>query len=390
MQENADGFIVPVKNLDACTQCGLCEKVCPVEHPQYRNDEQADVYAAYDPKERKKSSSGGVFYTIARYVIEQGGVVFGAAYDERLHVHHTVATTLEALERLRGSKYVQSHIGSTYREAQDYLRQGKLVYFTGVPCQIAGLKAFLRKDYDHLITSDLVCHGVPSRRLFDQHLRYLEQKHHARVTDYSFRDTKHWVTREKAWFDNHTTHTVYDGNQSPYLYAFGLRSLDRDSCFDCRFARLPRQGDITLADYWGVGRAHPEMNSLGAVSLVLVNSAVGRALWERLRSRLVCKPSTLDDAVRNNPNLVRTSEQPADRSVLLEALRTKPYDEVAESLLVCPPSMQAKGLDTKMKLRESGLYLPVDYGMMFAKRTMATLHIHKIIYKWYENFRKRR
>ena len=205
MVENGEGFLVPRRNMDLCVHCGLCEKVCPMEHPVYENSEAPDVFAAYSVRERKRSSSGGMFYAIAWYVIGKGGVVFGAAYysvrerkrsssggmfyaiawyvigkggvvfgaayDKDLRVRHIAVDDMAGLEQLRGSKYVQSHVGDAFKEAAAYLRQGRLVYFTGTPCQIAGLKSVLRRRYDNLLTSDLVCHGVPSQWFFDKHLQ---------------------------------------------------------------------------------------------------------------------------------------------------------------------------------------------------------------------------
>ena len=236
MQENVEGFLYPVRNSDLCVNCGLCEKICPLEHPIYLNNEP-QVYAAYDKIERTNSASGGIFYTIAQYVINQGGVVFGAAYDHELKVRHVCARTVDELQALRWSKYVQSYLGECYKLVKDELNKGHFVYFTGVGCQVAGLYAFLRKRYDNLITSDIVCHGVPSQKMFDLHLQYLNQKHRSKVTEYSFRETNFWLTRERARFENGKIAYEYDGNQSPYLYAFGLGDIDRYSCFKCPFAK---------------------------------------------------------------------------------------------------------------------------------------------------------
>lgn len=169
MEKNEEGFLYPVRHNDICVNCGLCENICPFEHPVYKNDSPL-VYAAYDKKERTGSSSGGIFYTIARYVINQGGIVYGAAYDDELKVMHRSARTIQELEALRGSKYVQSDLNDCFKQIKDELKKGTLVYFTGVGCQVAGLYAYLRKDYSNLLTSDVVCHGVSSQHLFNMHL----------------------------------------------------------------------------------------------------------------------------------------------------------------------------------------------------------------------------
>ena len=277
MQVDEDGFVIPIKNKNLCTDCGLCEMVCPVEHPDYSNSPIPSAFAAYDPKERQKSSSGGIFYSVAKHVIGQDGEVFGAAFDDDMQLRHISVKTIDGLESLRGSKYVQSNIGETFRNVAKSLKADRLVYFTGTPCQVAGLKAFLRKSYDNLITSDLVCHGVPNQKLFDIHLKYLENSMGSKVNAYSFRDCRYWVTREKVHYINGKETVKNDGNMSPYLYAFGLGYSFRDCCFDCKFAKIPRQGDITLADYWGIGKFHPELdedNTLYQLFLGLIDAHV--------------------------------------------------------------------------------------------------------------------
>lgn len=200
MQTDENGFLIPVRDNNLCTKCGLCEKVCPIEHPDYSYSLNPNAFAAYDPKERRYSSSGGIFYTVAKYVIAQGGVVFGAAFDNDMQLRHIAVETIEGLKLLRGSKYVQSNIGEVFKDVAKQLKLNRLIYFTGTPCQIAGLKSFLRRPYDNLITSDLVCHGVPSQKLFDMHLKYLENLTGSKVDAYSFRDCRYWMIREKVHY----------------------------------------------------------------------------------------------------------------------------------------------------------------------------------------------
>lgn len=194
MQADEEGFLYPVINREVCIDCGLCEKVCPFEKPTYENSSSPQVYATYvkEESQRMQSTSGGLFYAIAQWVINQDGIVYGAAFDEHFKLHHIGVETLEELQPLRGSKYLQSDLQYTFGEIHHHLQNNRWVYFTGVGCQVAGLKAFLRKEYTTLVTSDLVCHGTPSQLMFDWHLDYLRQKEQGDITSYSFRDMEKW------------------------------------------------------------------------------------------------------------------------------------------------------------------------------------------------------
>ncbi|RHS47311.1 4Fe-4S dicluster domain-containing protein [Tannerella sp. AF04-6] len=388
MQVDEDGFVIPIKNKNLCTDCGLCEMVCPIEHPDYSNSSIPSAFAAYDSKERRKSSSGGIFYSVAKHVIGQDGEVFGAAFDDNMQLRHISVKTIDGLESLRGSKYVQSNIGETFRNVAKSLKADRLVYFTGTPCQVAGLKAFLRKSYDNLITSDLVCHGVPNQKLFDIHLKYLENSMGSKVNAYSFRDCRYWMIREKVHYINGKETVKNDGNMSPYLYAFGLGYSYRDCCFDCKFAKIPRQGDITLADYWGIGKFHPELDDRGGVSMVLINTTKGLRVWNEIKKDLVVKESSLEACKEYNPNLVRPSEEPPNRKEFLRKLKIETYESLSSTILKCPPSIRNKNIERTMKLRELGLMQPIDACKVFIKKTVALLGVNKWAYETYGRIRK--
>ena len=198
MRSDEEGFLYPEIDKEACIECGLCERVCPFDRPTYANTSAPQVYASYvkDENQQVQSSSGGLFYAVSRWVIGQGGIVYGAAFDELFRLRHTGAETLEELRPLRGSKYLQSDLRDTFREIRAHLKAGRWVYFTGTGCQVAGLKAFLQREHATLVTSDLVCHGTPSQQLFDWHLDYLRQKEKGEITFYSFRDIGGWGVLE--------------------------------------------------------------------------------------------------------------------------------------------------------------------------------------------------
>ncbi len=338
MQEDDEGFLYPHIDDDTCIHCGLCRKVCSWEHPKYENSAEPITLASVlkDKEERQRSTSGGVFYAIAEWIIEQGGVVYGAAFDEKLQLHHIEVDNLEDLQKLRGSKYVQSNLGHIFKDVKTQLEKGRWCYFTGTGCQVAGLKAYLRKDYMTLITSDLVCHGVPSQKLFDQHIAYLEDKYYDRVINYQFRNNRSWGGCEIVDFANRKQVKNPSYELSPYLYSFMYAMTYRHSCYECRFAQVPRQGDITLADFWGVKKFFPQIDTNHGVSLVLVNTEQGKKVWDLVKENCEYYQSSVDDGAKYNGNLVRKSEKPAVRDSIYEKINELGYKKVAESLFKSP------------------------------------------------------
>lgn len=191
-EEDKEGFSYPVLNKELCVDCGLCEKVCPMMNAGQVQNEKGNAYVAQNLNEEdlRTSSSGGGFIAIAKYVLDKGGTVYGAAYQDSPVVAHERVERVEDLEKLKGSKYVQSDTCDVYNQVKRDLRDGRLVYFTGTPCQVAGLKLFLRKDYENLITSDLICHGTPSPKIFQNMVKHMEENLNADFKDYSFRDKR--------------------------------------------------------------------------------------------------------------------------------------------------------------------------------------------------------
>lgn len=337
MVQDNEGFSYPIINKDLCVNCGLCEKVCAFAQPQYVNSKNPTVYATHLKKseERKRSSSGGIFFAIAKRIIAQGGIVYGAAFDENLKLSHIGVENLNDLEKLRGSKYLQSDMGDIYKEVREQLKQDRWVYFVGTGCQVAGLKVFLNKDYPTLVTSDLVCHGVPSQKLFDKHIECLTKNVNCQIIDYHFRNNNGWGLNEIFEYNSNGIHKVQNTGHfslSPYLFQFMYAYSYRYSCYDCKYTQIPRQGDITLADYWGVKEFFPQIDEKSGVSLVLVNNEQGKNVWEEIKEELVYHESCVEHGAKYNGNLIKKTKEPAIRKGIYEKIENEGYERVAETI----------------------------------------------------------
>lgn len=286
-RRDREGFYYPVANSDLCIECGKCEEVCPVLNPLEKR-QSLESYAARSHKAAPKSSSGGVFTLAAEKFIDEGGVVYGAAFAPDMSVEHIEVCDKDTLVRLRGSKYVQSELFSAYEEVRDRLREGRKVMFCGTPCQVAGLRKYLGKDTKGLLTMDFACHGVPSPGLWEKYVKALQEKEGFRLTDVNFRDSsrswRHYdVVYEGAAADGQKCRRSVEASRDTYLALFRQDLSLRPSCYRCP-ARDGRSGsDLTLADLWSVPQSAPTMNDDRGVSLVLVNSEEGKACFESLQ-----------------------------------------------------------------------------------------------------------
>ncbi len=319
--EGKDGFSVPVIDRSLCVECGLCMQACHQITHAKRKVKPKYTYAAWSLEDsvRTTSSSGGVFTEIARYVFAKGGVVFGAVMDNGMKVHHSMAENMNELLPMRGSKYVQSDLTGTYKAVKDQLKTGRMVLFTGTPCQVGGLHAFLKNDYDNLLTCDLVCHGVPSQKSFNTYCDRvgLTDKE---VAEISFRYTKGWGLQMAS--RSHLVSPSKDGdykwqNISPrksyYLRAFTSGLMFNEACYACQYTTPERISDFTLADFWGIGAQIPfTHSSQKGVSLLLVNTAKAQQVLDGC-PQLFVEERSLEEAVKGNHNLSKCSGRPALR-----------------------------------------------------------------------------
>lgn len=323
MQPGTYGFIYPVIDNNLCIDCGLCQKVCAFQNVPVSSDVPLAVFAAINKNIQiiDNSTSGGVFGALSSIVLGQNGIVFGCSWNSDMNPEHICIDKLSDLIRLQGSKYVQSSMNNTYIRVREYLKDEKYVLFTGTPCQVAALKSFLGKDYDNLITADLICHGVPNQAFFKDYIHYLESKHDGKIIDLNFRDKSNgWSLLAKATFEsNSRKYTRKIPNSSSYYYTYFLYGdIYRDSCYNCKYAGGTRQGDFTMGDYWGIEKHHPDMETRYGVSALLVNNKKGMELLDKLMQYLELTSSTFEKVRENNGQLCHPIAMSSKREEILE------------------------------------------------------------------------
>lgn len=320
MKDDKEGFLYPEVNLADCIDCGLCEKVCPVLHPAKERRPVA-VYAAKhcDDNIRLVSSSGGVFTFIAEKVIDEGGVVFGARFNDQWKVIHDYVETKERLSCLRGSKYVQSRIGDTYKQALHFLQSGRKVLFTGTSCQIAGLKLFLRKEYDNLLTADVICHGVPSPKVWKKFLDEITSTNRLQVTDISFRNKqkgwRNYFLSVKSDEKELSDIPVYSGI---YSHLFLADLMLRPSCYSCPAKSGESCSDITLGDFWGIENILPEFDDDKGCSVALLYNPKSKYFIEGMNISDV----VYNQAKQGNPSLEVSANCPVNRNYFFRLLNS--------------------------------------------------------------------
>lgn len=289
MEYNADGFLEPVVDYDKCTGCGLCRKICPSINTEYKNSSEPACYAAYAAEDvAMKSSSGGIFTIMANYVFNDGGVVCGAGYTDDFKVEHFVIEKPEDLDKIRRSKYVQADASKAYARIKEALKAGRSALFCGCGCHVAGLYATLKNvDTSKLYTIDLLCHGGPSPKLFEKYLKDYYDKDNHEIDDVLFRDKEFfgWIAGMTVKYKDGTVKhnsRVTD----PFYKGFNNFLSTRKFCGACSFSKLPRQGDITLGDFWGVDRYNREYRGKTGTSIVSVNNEQGAKLWDAVKDQL--------------------------------------------------------------------------------------------------------
>ncbi|WP_051199914.1 polysaccharide pyruvyl transferase family protein [Butyrivibrio sp. FCS006] len=345
MHEDKTGYKYPVINPDVCLKCGKCRKTCPLSN-QGQNDYKPAAYIAATKEAGKayRSSSGGVFPIMCEKMLAEGGVIYGAEIskheDGLFYVSHTCVDSLDEVSKLYNSKYIQSNTTGIYSDVKEKLNAGKKVLFSGVPCQVQGLKNFLGKDYPNLFTVEVICHGVPSHKIFHKYQQYLSKQIDGVLTGISFRDkTRGWdknICVEYMDKSGMTKKKIIPFYESSYFMMFLKGDILRDSCLSCPFASRKRAADITLGDYWGAEYEHPRFVKANGnkslrrqgLSCVIINTDKGRSLFEQIKDQLIYEESTYEKVALHNKQLLFHLPASNNRKKYLDMLSDKDYSVV--------------------------------------------------------------
>lgn len=306
MVQDKEGFLYPEIDSSKCVNCYQCRGVCP-SYYYSKNSIKRVIALKYKNEEvRKRSTSGGAFFAIAECIIKKGGWIYGAVFDEAMHVIHMGSNKLDDLIKFQGSKYTQSCLKDTFNDVLIKLKKSDYVLFTGTPCQCAGLKNFLNAknvDTKKLFICDIICHGVPSPMLWDNHMKTLKEKHG---------DIKKYQCRSKVnGWHNHIELCEWNSGEIEYGTRFIQKQKGvfysnlalRPSCAYCQYASIERCSDLTIADFWGIEKSHPEFDDNNGVSLVLINTNKAENLIKEIDNCITTKDASLDDCINRQPNL---------------------------------------------------------------------------------------
>ena len=335
MAPDSEGFLYPEVDRQKCIHCGKCEQVCPEIVP-CSTSPVLDTYAAYrnDLSKRLQSASGGIFAVLAEYVLRNNGVVFGAAFDEQWNLRHCAIQSFKDLPNLLGSKYVQSTIGTSFREAAHYLKCGKLVLFSGTPCQIQGLKKYLGYDDPKLITIDLICHGVPSPKVWKQYLSEISKGH--RLAQFQPRDKRDGLKDALLIFTFDNEDVIKENySQNQYIKGFIQNLYLRPSCYKCKFKGAERCSDFTLGDFWGIENIKPDFSDEYGVSAVMLHTQKAQKLFSLVKDKLIITPSATEQVGLENPCLCFSVNENPNREKFFQ-LQKKIGIIKAVKQLTCP------------------------------------------------------
>lgn len=328
MIEDEEGFKYPKIDEKKCIECGLCKKICAFQNGYKTQDKlkEINVYASKNKSDdiRIRSSSGGMFVPLSDYVLNNNGVVYGVAFNEKFKAIHIKAENKENRDRCIGSKYSQSDLKDTYKKVKKDLENNKLVLFTGTPCQVGGLNKYLGNiNKEKLILVDIVCHGTPSPKLFNEYIKYIERKRKKKIKIFNHRTKEFgWKHNEKIIYDDGKIEVKSNLSQA-WKYVFYTHFALRPSCYNCKYTNINRPSDITIADFWGIDKFAPEFVDSKGVSLVIVNTKKGENIFDNIKEKITSIERKIEEAVEKNPNLVKPTKEPIERETFWEQYKNK-------------------------------------------------------------------
>lgn len=292
MVADFEGFIYPEINHETCNQCNICKKICIYSNNELleKNENYPKVYASYnkDHKERVCSSSGGIFLPLARKIVEKEGYVIGARYTKNMQVKHTIGRNIGDCKKFSGSKYVKSDINGLFPKIKKLLSEDKPILFVGVPCQVAGLKTYLKSENtDKIYFVEILCHSNPSPKVFEKYVSYLEEKYNSPVIDFKFKDKKNGWNKPSVCIKFENGEEIYEGGRfNNYNRGFQTSLFARPCCYECEFVANNRVGDMTIADFWGIENIEKSLNDDNGVSIIILNNKKGEFLFDSIKDDL--------------------------------------------------------------------------------------------------------
>lgn len=315
MKEDVEGFLYPVVNMDKCINCHLCEKVCPVINSKTNNNDPiAYAMRVKDEKVLETSTSGGFFTPLAEFILENQGVVIGVSYGDNLRVEHVKIDSKNAdkIEILRGSKYVQSYLGNMFKDVKKLLDSNRLVLFTGTPCQLQGLNNFLGKDYENLVTMDLICHGVPSPKLWDLYVKYQQKKNNSKISQIHFRNKTYGYHSGTMKLEFENKKRYYGSARVDYmLKSFFTEISSRPACYECAFKNRRHITDFTVFDCWHISDLVQEVRDDDkGYTNVFVNTNKGKKILEKINNKILIYEVDLEKAISLDGPMVEKSAIP--------------------------------------------------------------------------------
>ncbi|EHA0993356.1 4Fe-4S dicluster domain-containing protein [Clostridium perfringens] len=344
MKVDEFGFEYPEIDEQLCIHCGLCKTVCDYQDmSDLHLTKEAYAGASKNISILKKSASGGVFSTLAKNILDENGIVYGVSMDNIdsiLMTRHIRIKESRELDKLQGSKYVQSSTGYTFRLVKEDLEKGFKVLYSGTPCQIAGLKKFLKKKYRNLVTIEIICHGVPSGQMFQDFIKGIEINNDIKIQEFKFRDKSKGqgmvsnikYKTKKGEVEN----CIKNGKTISYFSLFLKSLIYRENCYSCPYAQEERCADITLGDYWGFHQEHPDeekmagLSNSNGVSCILVNTEIGINFISKYKSDLILVKSEFEKISRHNDQLKLPSQYNKKRDLLLNLYKEKGYKSVEQ------------------------------------------------------------